>query len=1059
MNKSIIFLFLILISISFTSATCIVTFDKQIPTQYAPTEDISAASICDNKNEEADAYTLTWVNSSGDTVQTNTGTTPAVKNTYFYEDYKIPSTYLGNITATLTGTDLEGDDIANVSGASSSSLIISDATVGGKWLGLASSIQATVKDSSDKLVSGGQCVISVWSNDETTMVKRVEAILIGGEVKGTWISGYDSFAEGTDYAVKIRCMCGSDGSSNECVDEEGTTVEDASGVTTHAFTTNSWISVRQNPLPITYENGTAYPTTTTSLFAGYDNVYIRRNITNNYGVTLESDIELHLVNNGTGQIYPVPQTLRTDISTGNSSIILEYVLPKDIDTGVYYVRAIADIYYYGLFTVRKIVSSDTFNVTSIEDTMTINSITIKDYWGNTVNTSATLLSDSSMPTSNWTDPYTVLTEGFGYQICGNITNSYSKDIYWHMENLVIHNPTTGWSDEEFNSEGERWQRSLKSGENDICWYSNIPLTIPTHSDYHFDFNIYIGDESEPFICGDKCEFSGETNYVYIGAIEDSIVFDKWFTKPNSTDDGVPLTFIVTEREEYLTMNDDCNYTDQETTDWGNASNICTPKDGGTQIHQNLSVYPRAGERFKVCFQTQNWLSNEIDLEFYDFYIDSDAGETVIDFNGDYSNGYVPSIQEDKLWESETPSRALELDGNLIDGYGIMCSHWMTLPNNVQGGNNWDIQGKVRINSDIYNLEEEVIWNWETDEFPIFGAREDEDFMRLIDITNVTTSAYGGSITACEEITVNFTYDYFGYEESVYIIEYCFEQTDDDAIAKCFNKKINPDVGENKIISDILKLPYFSSGGNAEVEIKIYDLNLETRLGHGDTEPYNTFTIVADTSDSCKYSEDLTQELRLRDSEALEGLNDSNYDQAQYLGGINASAGTFDFSISVPNAPTGQVLVSGFGITGNGQVLNRDVEIECYVENYQLQTSKKFYTYVTNNFSFSELVNVPDAAMTYNMICTAEDSKFGRYITPPVSTSFNRLPGGTSAGGAGGFIKEIIEKITPDVIEEFIDDQKGLSIFLVSMIMIVTCLIIFYKRKGRKECEEEEKITP
>ena len=67
-------------------------------------------------------------------------------------------------------------------------------------------------------------------------------------------------------------------------------------------------------------------------------------------------------------------------------------------------------------------------------------------------------------------------------------------------------------------------------------------------------------------------------------------------------------------------------------------------------------------------------------------IDSDAGENVI-FWPDESDGYVPSIQSDKLWVSETPSRAGELGGNLIDGYGIMCSKWMTLPLETQGGNN------------------------------------------------------------------------------------------------------------------------------------------------------------------------------------------------------------------------------------------------------------------------------------------------------------------------------------------------------------------------------------
>jgi len=297
----------------------------------------------------------------------------------------------------------------------------------------------------------------------------------------------------------------------------------------------------------------------------------------------------------------------------------------------------------------------------------------------------------------------------------------------------MHNPTTGWSSEEFHRNGEAWQRILTSGENNICWYNNIPLTIPTHSDYYFNFDIFIGNEITPFDC-DTCSFGGDTSYFYVGAIEDSIVFDKWLTKPNATSVGIPGVYVVTEREEYLSHNDDCNYTNQATTDWGNSSYTCKQKDTGVDQLTNLSVYPRAGEKFKVCYQAHNYFSEEVDLEFYDIYIDSDEGETVIQYEHE-NDGYVPSIQEDSLYLSETPSRAFELGGGLVDSYGSMCSNWMDLPLNLQGGNNWDIQGKVRINSDIYNLPEEVVWNWESDEFPIFGSEKIKSYPDYLTIND------------------------------------------------------------------------------------------------------------------------------------------------------------------------------------------------------------------------------------------------------------------------------------------------------------------------------------
>lgn len=107
---------------------------------------------CSAATEKNDAYILNWTNSSGAFFEADTGTTPSTVGELFYQSYTIPSTWPSGIwiNATLTGdgnNDLEGSDSANVSAtASANSLIITNSTIGGKWLGITSSIQATVKD-------------------------------------------------------------------------------------------------------------------------------------------------------------------------------------------------------------------------------------------------------------------------------------------------------------------------------------------------------------------------------------------------------------------------------------------------------------------------------------------------------------------------------------------------------------------------------------------------------------------------------------------------------------------------------------------------------------------------------------------------------------------------------------------------------------------------------------------------------------------------------------------------------------------------------------------------
>ena len=130
MKKGIFFLaFALLFSLSLVSAVCTVTFDKTFPDSYNPSSTITATKSCSEVTEKNTAYTLTWTNETGSTLEIDLGTTPNSVGVSFFNTYIITSAYSGNITATLTGTDLEGSAVANVSGSDTNSLIIKEPTI------------------------------------------------------------------------------------------------------------------------------------------------------------------------------------------------------------------------------------------------------------------------------------------------------------------------------------------------------------------------------------------------------------------------------------------------------------------------------------------------------------------------------------------------------------------------------------------------------------------------------------------------------------------------------------------------------------------------------------------------------------------------------------------------------------------------------------------------------------------------------------------------------------------------------------------------------------------
>jgi len=272
----IILTFLAFSLLPLVNSTCTITFNKE---SYSPTEIVTAEITCSEAIEKSKDYSINWSFNGVDNYEWDTGTTPSTTGENFYETFILNSTYAGAINASMNGTNLEGETSANVTGASANSLLITNSSFGGGYIGLVASIQAIVKDENGKKISGGRCLISGWSNDETQMVLSKETFIVDGEVKAEEILSKNRFDEGTDYAYKILCYCGGNGSNTGCIDEDGLTIEDSIGSLKSAFTTLTWLEV--NTL------------TDKSLYNPKQEIFICANLTN---VNYSSRIPVHIYN-------------------------------------------------------------------------------------------------------------------------------------------------------------------------------------------------------------------------------------------------------------------------------------------------------------------------------------------------------------------------------------------------------------------------------------------------------------------------------------------------------------------------------------------------------------------------------------------------------------------------------------------------------------------------------------------------------------------------------------------------------------------------------------------
>jgi len=266
----------------------------------------------------------------------------------------------------------------------------------------------------------------------------------------------------------------------------------------------------------------------------------------------------------------------------------------------------------------------------------------------------------------------------------------------------------------------------------------------------------------------------------------------------------------------------------------------------------------------------------------------------------------------------------------------------------------------------------------------------------LDLINISSTIYNTEVPSCTSHTTTTTYNNIishtnatKEEEEHFILKGCVEDTTNDVYLYCGFVEVQPDLGINKDISFVSTLPYTPTTIEAELDIWVYSFdehNLDESCMHcgeqvdfisGD-DGQATFNITPNNNDSCRFSKYLWA-----------GKDDELYLQwLQFdaLSGINSSAGTFDFDISALNTNTDSVTVTGNGVTGQGQVMNRDVEITCQVVGQPI--SKTFQTFATTKFNFGITLDGLPEPGTYTVSCTAKDIQFGTFVTRPATDSFS-----------------------------------------------------------------------
>lgn len=237
--------FLFVLALPLVNSVCTLTLDKQV---YNQGDTATVTGNCDENSEKNIDYIIHWGNETNATIEQDTGTTPSVAGTNFFETYIVPADYVavnGTIlNVNLTGTGLEGIDSATVQAATSSSLIISSVVFTEKiYLEKVAGISFTIKDENDQLISNAVCDGILEDGNNFPLSAGVEITTRNGHGAFSRLISQDTFKEGSNYLAIIQCTCGISSTGTACFNETGGEVTTSAGTISAPFSTLTWLTV------------------------------------------------------------------------------------------------------------------------------------------------------------------------------------------------------------------------------------------------------------------------------------------------------------------------------------------------------------------------------------------------------------------------------------------------------------------------------------------------------------------------------------------------------------------------------------------------------------------------------------------------------------------------------------------------------------------------------------------------------------------------------------------------------------------------------------------------
>lgn len=480
---------------------------------------------------------------------------------------------------------------------------------------------------------------------------------------------------------------------------------------------------------------------------------------------------------------------------------------------------------------------------------------------------------------------------------------------------------------------------------------------------------------------------GASKPITVVDLADKFIIKKWIDATETVQPGMGVFNEFTSKAQMRkNPNDNGGYLSQQDIDWGGFNNTNT----SFTIEQNGEAYLTAGNTFTVYFIINNTFPDELEFDVFECTLDDDNKSQEIfpldpitkqRFGSEViAHLFAKPSSEVGLVQKFTPPLLLAFD--------------------FVGGNDFDVQCKIK----VHGFEQEL--TPESDEFHLFGEVEGTDFVPIIDIKNLTTTAFNTKQNACTQINVTINYDYFGAIEEEFTAEYGFEMTDIDVVVKIINKLIKPDAGKNQNITDTFFLPFVDFSGNAEVAVEIFNKD-DVVVGFGDTEPHNTFNITADLSDECRYQNTDDQFLQARQTRALEN--------------ISTKTGTFHFAVIPPSkvevgANNMEILIE---IELEDGSVRKETDITCWVNGYADSTTINFNHMATDAGQvLKRTMNFPKVLGSHQVLCEAIYYNFGSRVDS-ASGSFTVVAdiGSGSGSGRGGTTISLFQQSCNELAQE------------------------------------------